>query len=140
MKTPRDILFYRHQSADAKLDQIRRDVVSKLVSPIVPQNSSLPLRVLLKLWHELIWPCRRTWATLTAVWLLILAVNVSQRDPAQNTLAKSSPATGIMTTWQQQERLLAELSEPHNSRGATSPSKPAAPRPRSDRRGTIATT
>ena len=135
MKTPREILFDRHQSADVKLDQVRHEVVSKLVSHIVPQKSSLPLRVLLKLWHELIWPCRRTWATLAAVWLLMLVTNVSLRDPGQTTLANSSPSRGVMMALQQQEQLLAELSEPHKSRVATSPPKPGASQPRSDRRG-----
>jgi len=134
MKTPRDILFNRHKSADAKLDQIRHEVVSKLVSPIVPQKSSLPLRALLKLWHELIWPCRRTWATLAAAWLLMLGVNVSLSDPGQIALANPSPSRGMMMAWQQQERLLAELSEPHKTRAVTPPPKPAVPQPRSERR------
>jgi hypothetical protein len=134
MKTPRDILFNCHQSADAKLDQVRHEVVSKLVSPIAPRNSSLPVLVLLKLWQELIWPCRRTWAAFAAVWLLMLVVNVSLRDPGQTTLAKSSPSGGMMMALQQQERLLAELSEPHKTRVTTSPPKPTAPQPRSDRR------
>ena len=134
MKTPRDILFNRHQSADAKLDQIRHEVVSRLVNPIEPQKSSLPVLVLLRLWQELVWPCRRTWAALAAVWVLMLGVNVSLRDPGQLALATASPARGMMMALQQQERLLAELSEPHKTRAVTSPPKPIAPQPRSDRR------
>lgn len=134
MKTPRELLFNRHQAADAKLDQIRHEAVSKLGIPIEPWKSSLPVLVLLKLWQELIWPCRRTWAALAAVWLLMLGVNVSLRDPGQITLAKPSPSGGMMMALQQQERLLAELSEPPKTRAGTSPPKPIAPQPRSDRR------
>jgi hypothetical protein len=134
VKTPRDILFHRHQSADAKLDQIRRDVVSKLVRPVAPRKASPLVFVLLKLWQELIWPCRRVWAGLAALWLLMLGVNVSLRDPGQITRTSAASPAVMMTTWQQQERLLAELSEPHQTRAITSPPKPAAPQPRSDRR------
>lgn len=134
MKTPRNILFRRHQSADMKLDQIRREVVSQLVSPMPARKPSLPLRLSLKLCQELLWPCRRFWAGLAALWLLMLGVNVSLRDPGQITRTSAAPPAVMMTTWQQQERLLAELSEPHMTRAVTPRPKPAAPGPRSDRR------
>jgi hypothetical protein len=46
---------------------------------------------------------------------------------------KSSPSPGMMMTFQQQERLLAELTEPHETRIAE-PSKKSIPQPRSERR------
>jgi hypothetical protein len=140
MKTPREILLQHHRAAEPRLDEIRRTTIAQLEKPSGTRAERLPLRALFTLWRELIWPCRRTWATLAAVWLLMLVMNVSLRDPGQATLANSSPSRGMMLALQQQEQLLAELSEPHKSRVATSPPKPAAPRPRSDRSGTIVTT
>ena len=62
MKTPREILLARHQAANAKLHEIRRAVVADL-SP--RQTRELEMPFLLKLWRELFWPCRRTWAGLS---------------------------------------------------------------------------
>ncbi|HNQ72572.1 MAG TPA: hypothetical protein PKN95_03075 [Verrucomicrobiota bacterium] len=139
MKTPRDILFHRHRPADAKLDRIRHQVVAKLSRPVAPLKSNLPWRVLSKLWDELVWPCWRTWAALAAMWLLVLGVNASLRDPGTTTLANPTRAGGMMLALPEQERLLAELSEPLRTRAAASPQKPtpAAHQPRSDRRDTI---
>jgi len=136
MKTPREILFLRHESADRKLEALRHEVVAQLQPLATARREPLSLHLVFTLWRELIWPCRRTWAAFAALWLLVLVVNVSLRDAGQFTLVTASPSTGIMTTWQQQERLLAELSEPHKPRVVTSPPKPAAPQPRSDRRDT----
>lgn len=72
MKTPREILLQRHQAADAKLNQIRREVIAQLEKPPVARAEWLPLCALLKLWRELIWPARRIWAGLATTWVFIL--------------------------------------------------------------------
>ena len=97
MKTPRDILFARHQAAAPKLDAIRREVVAglnhqatKAPSPAI-NLVSWCLGGSKKLWQELIWPCRRIWTGLSVIWILIFIVNFSQRDDSQTMLAKSAP-------------------------------------------------
>ena len=115
MKTPRDILFTRHQSAAPKLDAMRREVVAGLNHQDTKAQSravnlvSWCLDGSNKLWLELIWPCRRIWAGLAAAWILLLLVNVSQRDGSQTMIAKSAPRAEMMMTFRDQQKLLDEL-------------------------------
>jgi hypothetical protein len=86
-----------------------------------------------KLWLELVWPCRRIWAGLAAVWILIFVFNFSQRDPAEMLARKSSPPSPEMIlVFRQQEKLLAELIGPNEPRVAEKP-KVFLPRPSSER-------
>ena len=140
MKTPRDILFSRHQSAAPKLNAIRREVVAELNHQGTKTQSrtenlvSWCLGGSNKLWLELVWPCRRIWTGLAAVWILIIAVNLSQRDPAEMMARKSPPPSPEMIlTFRQQEMLLAELIGPNEPRIAEPP-KTFTPRPSSERR------
>lgn len=115
MKTPRDILFARHQAAAPKLDAVRREVVAELNNKDAKTPSFrfnfAPLRLgcLGKLWLELVWPCRRIWTGLSAVWILLFIVNFSQRDGAQTAIGKSTPPAEMMTTFRDQQKMLNEL-------------------------------
>jgi hypothetical protein len=115
MKTPRDILFTRHRAAAPKLDAIRREFVAELNNKKTKEQSRpasfVPslLGFFDKLWRELVWPCRRIWAGLAAVWILIFMVNVSQRDGSQIITAKSSPSPELIMTFRDQQKLLNEL-------------------------------
>jgi hypothetical protein len=134
MKTPREILLHRHEAAEEKLNHIRRAAIAQMVKPSVPQVESLPLRALLTLWRELIWPCRRTWAGLAAVWLVLLTLQLASRDPAE-VAARTTPRTSpeVLMVLRQQQLLLAELVERSESRAADKP-KTVPPRPRSQGR------
>jgi hypothetical protein len=132
MKTPRDILFARHQNAASKLDVIRRKVLNAEFQ--TENQNPFYFNFPLLLWRELIFPCRRIWTGLAAVWIVIFVVNFSQRDPselmAQNT---PPPSPEMILAFRQQELLLTELigqSEPQN----TEPPKTFSPRPSSERR------
>jgi hypothetical protein len=134
MKTPRDILLEQHGAADPKLDAIRRKVVWEGRRVAVPKfrvagTATLPMLI----WRELIWPSRRIWAGLAAVWVLIFVFNFSQRDPAELMARKSPPSPEMMLTFRQQERLLAELIGPNETQAAEPP-KPFLPQPRSEGR------
>ena len=90
MKTPREILFARHQAAAPKLDAIRREVVARIVPRCNRREAvrKFTFAATVAMFNrdsgsELIWPCRRIWAGLAAVWILIFAFNFSQRDPAE---------------------------------------------------------
>jgi hypothetical protein len=61
------------------------------------------------IWHELIFPCRRTWSALAAVWILIFIVNFSLRDGSQTMMAKSAPTAEIVMSLQAQQRWMNEL-------------------------------
>jgi hypothetical protein len=115
MKTPRDILFVRHQAVVPKLDAVRREVVTELNHQGTKEQSwpasvvALLLGCSNKLWLELIWPCRRIWTAFAAVWILIFVVNLSQRDSSQNMIVKSTPSPEMMMTFRDQQKLLNEL-------------------------------
>jgi hypothetical protein len=105
----------------------RKQPVRELTFAATPANA---IRLV---FLELVWPSRRIWTGLAAVWLLILAVNFSLRDKTQTFALKSGPASPEMIlSFPQQERLLAELMGPNEPRVAA-PSKPFSPRPSSER-------
>ena len=115
MKTPREILLARHQAAAPKLDAIRRVAVRELNNKETKEQSFLVSFVssLLgcsnKIWLELVWPCRRIWTGLAAVWILLFIVNISQRDGSQAVMAKSSTPAAMLLTFRDQQKMLNEL-------------------------------
>ena len=116
MKTPRDILFARYQAAVTKLDAIRQSTVATVCDCRASANDAHERRsqtaaakILRTLWHELIFPSRRIWTGLAAIWILIFIVNFSQRDGSQTMMAKSVPTAEMMTTFRDQQNLLNEL-------------------------------
>lgn len=112
MKTPREILLAQHRAAGPKLDAIRRAVVEKLNNQATKEQSwaqsfvSWLLRCSNIFWRELILPSRRTWATLVAVWMVIFAINVAQRNTASAVNASAAP---VMMSFGEQQRMLNEL-------------------------------
>ena len=143
MKTPRKIMLQRHGTAVPKLDAIRREVLNvelkdagqasrRSLTYLISKMETVWKPVLRVVWGEWIWPSRRLWTGLAAVWLLILAANFSMRDHSQPAMAEASPMPEVIMTWQQQERLLAGLMEPEERR-AVVPPKHFLPQPRSER-------
>jgi hypothetical protein len=147
MKTPREILLERHQSAEPKLDRMWAETLAPAVAAVCDRRESgvkrgvgahrAPLQGLLftvgwNLWRELIWPSRRIWAGLAVAWLLILGLNMASSEPASRVVSKAEPRSGEeLRAFIEQRRLLAQLTdalpEPANTR------KPNPPGPRSDR-------
>lgn len=144
MKTPRDILFARHEAAAPKLDAIRRTVVDELNNQGAKTQSQTGTLVasLLgcsnKLWLELVWPCRRIWIGLAAVWVLLIIVNVSQRDDSHTLTAKSLPPAGMMMAYRDQEKLLNELLADRSEPTEAARLQKFVPKPRSETSGTAA--
>lgn len=133
MKTPREILLHRHQAVDAKLNQIRRAAIAQMEKPPVARTGWLPLRVLFMMWRELIWPCRQTWAGLAAVWVVLLALQLSSRDSTSLVARKTPPPSPeMLMVLRQQRLLLAELVERPSPRATDHP-KATPSRPRSQR-------
>jgi len=145
MKTPREVLLAYYRTAEAKLDCIRRDAVREAAdvnrrsAPVREFTfAATALRALATLFRELIWPCRRTWTGLSAVWLVILAFNLTQTDRTQAVAAKSttSPAE-IRLAFLEQQRLLAELIGPPPPASPAEPPRRPNAQPRSERRATL---
>jgi len=81
----------------------------------------------------ILWPHPTAWAGLAAVWILILAVNLSIRDKSPGVAEKSTPPSPeVIVELKQQQRLLAELMGAHDTRDADR-SRPSVPSPRSER-------
>jgi anti-sigma factor RsiW len=62
-------------------------------------------------WGELIWPSRRAWAGMAALWLVILAVNGRLADHKTNKAGDSS-GEDIMQALREQNHVLADLIGP----------------------------
>jgi anti-sigma factor RsiW len=124
---------FRHIEPDQIIRMRWAKAVEAAAGP-APVRRLTPIMAICEWWHDVIWPCRRIWAGLAAVWVVILAVNLSMRDNSQTMAMKSSPPSPEMImAFQQQERLLAELIGPNETRNAEPP-KLSLPQPRSQRR------
>ena len=140
MKTPRDILFQRHQAAEDKLNQIRRDVVAQIQPAPTTRREPLPLRALLTLWRELFWPSRFAWGGIAAAWFFMLVVNQTTHNTDTSVRAQvAPPSTEMLQAAQAQRRMLAELADPGSERKADR-SRNERPRPHSRREIEIALT
>jgi anti-sigma factor RsiW len=84
--------------------------------------------------RDVVWPCRRIWTGLAAVWVVILAVNFSQREPAEMMVAKSArPSPELVRAFLEQEGFLAVSVAPAKS-PAKEPPEPPVTQPRSEQR------
>lgn len=140
MKTPREILLERHRAAAPKLEAIRRAVVAEELNNqgTKEQSSGLDLVAWLPvcskvLWRELVLPSQRIWASLTAVWLLIIAVNFSQRDPVSSVSGRPVGSPAVMMSWQVQQRWVNELLADRSLPPEAERPRNFAPKPRTER-------
>jgi hypothetical protein len=145
MKTPREILFQWHETTTPKLDAIRREVVevaadvNRRNQPVRELTFTATLANAIRLsFRELVWPCRRTWTALAAVWVALFIFNVSQRDKAELAARKlPPPSPEAILAWRQQERLLAELIGP-SAPGDVEQRKIFLPKPRTENTEAVA--
>ena len=128
MKTPREILFARHCSAEPKLDALREETVAAVCDRRYNERISF--------WRELILPRPRAWAGLATVWVVILALRFSTPDQSHSVASKSSMPPEVIAELQQQKHLYTELAGIPKLPDMK-PAKPFRPRPRSARRSEI---
>jgi hypothetical protein len=138
MKTPRELLLARHRAAEPHLDTIRQVVVDGLRNQDTKTQNradglvSWLLRCSTPLWRELILPSRRIWSGLAAIWLLLLVVNVSQRDPVSGITGQPVRAPAVMMSWQVQQRWMDELLADRSTPPEADHPRTAPPRPRTE--------
>jgi len=85
-------------------------------------------------WREVIWPYRRIWGGLAAVWVVILAGNLSLRDHSQTLAVKSSPSSQEMImAFNDRQKILAELLADHSGPRDAERQKLFLPKPRTER-------
>ena len=100
---------------------------------------SKPTSFLSTLNHQLsalLWPCPQAWAGLAAVWLIILAVNVTSTDRTTQIAKSETPSPEMIMALKEQRRELAQLVG-HLDTEPVEPPKTVTPRPRSERRITV---
>lgn len=138
MKTPRQILLEHHRQAEPKLDAVRRKALAALASVNADARRSEPGNwlwvgaALGKVWRELIWPSRRAWAGMAAVWLAVLVANLEMNANSRGAApVKSAPSGDLVQAFEEQRRLLAELLPSGKPLPAATP-QPGS-RPRSER-------
>src|ERR1043166_2104088 len=109
MKTPREILFARHRSAEPKLDALRQETVAAVCNrrSLEAKPSAVTDRRYnrIRFWRELILPRPRAWAGLAAVWVLILALKLSTHDPSHVVARDASVSPEVIARLRQQKQL-----------------------------------
>jgi hypothetical protein len=132
MKTPREILFTRHQSAAPQLDSIRQQVVDQQRRAAGRKISEPSHNFIMKAWLELIWPCRRIWTGLAVVWVLLAIINISQGDSAQPVMAKTPSTREMVVMFRDQQKLLNELLADRATPPDVERPRSFAPKPRTE--------
>jgi hypothetical protein len=116
MKTPREIILERHQSAEAKLKLIRAADLAAFTrtadsaASVEPQPTLSLSRVVEQIWQKVFWPWRRVWGGVGATWVVILGLGLAAGDMPRTASARPSRLDPeVLTVLHQQEQLLSQL-------------------------------
>ena len=112
MKTLRELLLERHRSAEPKLDVAREEFLAQLEGTRTPVRRER--RGFEHLWRDYLLPLRWHLAGMSAVWLVILLLNVD-RSPAQaaHVAKATAPAAElVLTALRQHREEILELTQP----------------------------
>jgi len=128
MKTPRQILFDRHHSAESKLNEVRQRALASLAADptqhAAEKVSSGPMVSLRALLLSLRWHL----AGMAAVWLAVALLNMDPSSPPPSARAeRSNPSPRqLLAALRENRRQLLELIEPPDveSSSARPPSRP----------------
>src|SRR5208283_2706404 len=93
MKTPRELILERHQSAEAKLKAIRAEDLAACARLATQVSRQRPTAfglstVVVRFWQETFWPWRRAWIGLAALWVVILAFSLGASETPRSASAK----------------------------------------------------
>jgi hypothetical protein len=134
MKTPREILFKRHQAAESKLDAIRETAVASVCDRRIANSPAITDRGYN--WREFFFALRWHLAGMGAAWLVIVLLNLNVGHSVS--LASAMPREKIpspqiiLASLRENRRELLEMIQPFESRDAR-PSKLFPLQPRSER-------
>ena len=113
MKTPREVLFTRHRTAQARLDALRQEVLAELpgtsTSAPEPYRADAPWS-----FREFLRPLRWHLSGLSAAWLVVAALN-SEPAPASGPAFATHGATPprqLLMAFREHRRQLQELLQP----------------------------
>ena len=129
MKTPRDLLLTRHQSATPQLDARRAQALAAAFPRAdAPHRADAWQQ---EWWRELFWTPRRAWLGLAAVWVVILGSHLATTERTHSGQFAAAAAPDLRQLLREQFRLRAELLDD------ATPAKPAPPHLRDPRRSEI---
>ena len=144
MKTPRELILERHRSVEPALERITPATLAAYArASLATADRHLPPGIRLSclawtFWTESLWPWRRVWLGMSALWLLILTVNVvSTNAPKMAGSKMPGPNPEALTILREQKQMLTQLLEPAT---LPHPADPKTPGPRSEQRPAIAFT
>jgi anti-sigma factor RsiW len=93
-----------------------------------------PILALREWCQAVIWPCRRQWAALALVWMMIFAGHYSLRDHSPFRALKSAPPSqALILAFQERQTILAELLTDHSASREADRPKSFSPKPRTER-------
>jgi hypothetical protein len=143
MKTPRQILFDHHASADAELERIQAQVLDmelrkqREASNAIRKRNALRLLFAPDVWVEVFRPARQIWAGFALVWVAIVAVNLSMETlTARGVKTNPASSSAILASYKEHQRILAELTGPAIRPIAERP-RPSVSKPQSRRTTTL---
>jgi len=146
MKAPREILLRQHQTAEPKLDAIRRTVVAEQLDNKATKEQGRKLNFVSwffgcsnTAWREFIFSLRWHLAGMGAAWLLIILLNLnvghSVALASAVPAAKIPPPQIILASLRENRRELLQVIQPVESREV----RPPKLFPRSERQNEILT-
>ena len=122
MKTPREILFKRHQAAEPKLDAIRETVVRDGVTAVPKSRAADTATLPAARWLEFFLSLRWHLVGMGAAWLVIvlLNLNIGHATNLASAIprAKIPPPQIILASLRENRRELLEMIQPSESRDA----------------------
>ncbi|HZQ48362.1 MAG TPA: hypothetical protein VFC07_15200 [Verrucomicrobiae bacterium] len=132
MKTPRELILERHRAVEPELlAAIRQEDLAAAVQAANKPRSLGIADILRKLWEESIWPWRRAWLGMAAVWVVSLSLNAATQETPRLRANKAPVSDAqVLAVLREQKQLMAQLL------GVFPPvvdSRPNMPKPRSQR-------
>ena len=115
MKTPRELILGRHQTAEARLKAICAEELAacarsagRATGPRQPAPGLAS--AVADFWQETFWPWRRAWLGLAALWVCVVAFNLASRETPHTAAARPpQPNPEVFAVLQEQKELLTQL-------------------------------
>jgi hypothetical protein len=115
MKTPRELILERHQSAETKLKAIRAEDLAACARSAAQANCQAPpafdfSTAVVKFWQETFWPWRRAWIGIATIWIFILGFSLTGGEAPKTASSKPPrPDPEAVAVLQEQRQLLTQL-------------------------------
>lgn len=121
---------YSHVRPDPAQQARWANAIQQVAAAHEPDRTPASSAILLTLWRELIRPCRRAWAAMAVLWVIMCAIHFGS---AGDQISAARPITAsvpfMWQTFEDQQLVLADLLEPF-TRETAEPARQDRTRPR----------